>query len=164
MLIAVANGANFEHPHTAFIHYTPLNVFNYTLEPVTEDQIESRALLKAFTFAAAKAQSVYGVNNETYSFNCSAIVKPKPYILQANVRDLPKPITIQCIHVHVNKFYFGVYQLNTLNLDGSDGNKNYWFSIPPMLLYSNCEYRESRPVLMDYNNDVLRHALAFYQS
>lgn len=60
--VAVAKGANFEHPHTAFIHYNPMNVFNYTLEPVRDDQVESRALLKAFTFAAAKAQSLYGVS------------------------------------------------------------------------------------------------------
>lgn len=83
---------------------------------------------------------------------------------QANVRDLPRPITVQCIQVHVNKFYFGVYQLNTLNLDGKDGIKNVWFSVPPMLLYGNCEYKESRPILSDYNNDVLRHTLAFYQN
>lgn len=43
------------------MHYTPLDVSNITLEPVKEDQIESRALLKGFTFAAAKAQSLYGV-------------------------------------------------------------------------------------------------------
>lgn len=59
---AVANGVNFEHSHTAFIHYTPLDVFDYSLDPVTDNQIESRALLKAFTFAAAKAQSLYGVS------------------------------------------------------------------------------------------------------
>lgn len=59
---AVAKQANFEHPHTAFIHYTPLVVQNCTLEPVSEDQFLSRNLLKAFTFAAAKAQSIYGVN------------------------------------------------------------------------------------------------------
>lgn len=58
---AIAKGRNFEHPHTAFIHYTPLDVFNCTLEPVTDDQVESRVMLKAFTIAAAKAQSIYGV-------------------------------------------------------------------------------------------------------
>lgn len=61
MILAVEKGAGYEHPHTAFIHYTPLDVFNCTLEPVQEDQIESRNLLKAFTVAAAKAQSTYGV-------------------------------------------------------------------------------------------------------
>lgn len=83
---------------------------------------------------------------------------------QADVRDLPKPVTVQCVQVYVNRFYFGVYQLNTLNLDGEDGIKNYWFNIPPKLLYTNCEYYESRPVLSNYNNDILRHALAFYQN
>lgn len=84
--------------------------------------------------------------------------------MQANVRELPKPVTIQCVQVHVNKFYFGVYQLNTLNLDGRDGEKNYWFELPPMNLYGICEYQLDRPVLRAYNNDVLRHAVAFYQN
>lgn len=64
--LAVEKGASFEHPHTAFVHYTPLDVHNCTLEPVGEDQIESRNLLKAFTIAAAKAQSVYGVENQHF--------------------------------------------------------------------------------------------------
>lgn len=37
-------------------------MFNISLEPVSEDQFESRALIKAFSFAAAKAQSIYGVS------------------------------------------------------------------------------------------------------
>lgn len=138
----IPKGRNFEHPHTAFVHYTPLDVKNITLESVTKDQIESRNLLKAFTIAAAKAQSIYG----------------------ADVQDLPQPITVQCVQVHINKFYFGVYQLNTLNLQSDNGPKNYWFKAPPMHLYTNCEYQESRPMLQNYNNDVLRHTLAFYQN
>lgn len=58
---AIASGGHFEHPHTAFVHYTPLDVVNCTLEPVNDDQVESRVMLKAFTIAAAKAQSIYGV-------------------------------------------------------------------------------------------------------
>ena len=83
---------------------------------------------------------------------------------QADVQELPKPITVQCVQVHVNRFYFGVYQLNTLNLQGDSSTKNYWFKVPPKLLYTKCEYEESRPVLKNYNNDVLRHTLAFYQN
>lgn len=60
-LLAIEKGRHFEHPHTAFVHYTPLDVFNCTLEPVSDDQVESRVMLKAFTIAAAKAQSIYGV-------------------------------------------------------------------------------------------------------
>lgn len=66
--------------------------------------------------------------------------------------------------MHVNKFYFGVYQLNTLNLDGSDGKKNLWFELPAKSLYEICEYQLCRPVLRGYNDDVLRHAVAFYQN
>lgn len=60
-MAAVKQNSPFPHIHTAFIYYTPLDVHNISREPVKEDQIESRALLKAFTFAAAKAQSIYGV-------------------------------------------------------------------------------------------------------
>lgn len=80
------------------------------------------------------------------------------------MRELPKPVTVQCVQVHVNKFYFGVYQLNTLNLEGEDGIKNYWYNIPALELYSNCEYQQSRPILENYNQDVLRHAIAFYKN
>lgn len=59
---AIQKDANFEYAHTAFVHYTPLDVKNITLEPVKEEQIASRVLLKAFTIAAAKAQSIYGVS------------------------------------------------------------------------------------------------------
>lgn len=85
-------------------------------------------------------------------------------LFQADVVDLPQPITLNCIQIHNNKFHFGVYQLNTLNLDGIDGIKNYWFNIPSMFLYTNCEYQQSRPMLVNYNNDVLRYVVAFYQS
>lgn len=165
---AIKNGVNFEHPHTAFVHYTPLDVKTITLEPVTEDQIASRALLKAFT--VAKAQSIYGVSGKRFSQPKTAdfsLYYNFPNIsssFQADVQELPKPITVQCVQVHVNRFYFGVYQLNTLNLQGDSSAKNYWFKVPPMLLYTNCEYEESRPVLRNYNNDVLRHTLAFYQN
>ncbi|XP_031620304.1 39S ribosomal protein L37, mitochondrial [Contarinia nasturtii] len=138
----VPKGGNFEYPHTAFVHYTPLDVKNITLEPVKAEQIASRNMLKAFTIAAAKAQSLYG----------------------AKVEDLPSPITVQCVQVHINQFYFGVYQLNTLNLNADNDKKNYWFKTSPKLLYTNCEYNESRPVLKNYNDDVLRHTLAFYQN
>lgn len=61
----------FPHIHTAFLHYTPLDVFNISLEHVKEDQIESRSLLKAFTIAAAKAQSLYGVCRFAFFVNLS---------------------------------------------------------------------------------------------
>lgn len=59
---AIKKGGNFEHPHTAFVHHSPLYVRDITSEPLKDDQVASRVLLKAFTVAAAKAQSLYGVN------------------------------------------------------------------------------------------------------
>lgn len=83
---------------------------------------------------------------------------------QDNVAELPEPITVQSVHIKKAKFQFGVFQLNTLNLNGDDGLKNFWFSSPPIDLYETCAYEEARPRLAGYNPDVLKHVLAFYQN
>lgn len=80
------------------------------------------------------------------------------------MKQLPEPITLQCVQIDGNKFYFGVYQLNTLELDGTDGLKNLWFSVPMKEFYESCDYQEARPHLVNYNGDVLRHAIAFYNN
>lgn len=71
---------------------------------------------------------------------------------------------MQSVHVNGNIFYFGVFQLNTLDLDGTDGMKNVWYSVPEKKLYTFCDYEVARPRLVDYNPDVLRYALGFYQN
>lgn len=80
------------------------------------------------------------------------------------MKDLPSPITVQSVQVNGNKFQFGVFQLNTLNLDGTEGVKNYWFSNPIQDLYDVCAYLEARPKLSGYNPSVLKNALAFYKN
>lgn len=80
------------------------------------------------------------------------------------MKNLPKPIIVQSVQVSGNVFYFGAFQLNTLDLNGTDGIKNYWFNVPAMNLYTKCDYHIARPRLTEYNPDVLKYALAFYKN
>jgi hypothetical protein len=56
---------SFSHPHTILLHYSKFDVKNEFEETVTDDQFESRAIIKGFTAATARAQSLYGVRNLT---------------------------------------------------------------------------------------------------
>lgn len=71
---------------------------------------------------------------------------------------------MQAVQTTGNIFHFGVFQLNTLDLDGSDGLKNVWYSIPDITLYEKLDYDVARPHLVEYNPDVLRHALGFMKN
>lgn len=51
-----------KHPHTLFVHFNKEEVKNLFEEPVMDDQIFGRSLLKAFTVAASYAKQTYGVN------------------------------------------------------------------------------------------------------
>lgn len=111
---------------------------------VTETQLQSRTLLKAFAVAAASARAHYG----------------------RDVGDLPQPIVIQSVQTDGRRFYFGSLQLNTLRVDAHEATapKNVWHSVPAMQLFDLCEYRSGQPVLTEYNRKVLRHLYAFYRN
>lgn len=109
---------------------------------MTNTQIEGRNLLKAFTVAASKAHQVYGKHNEK----------------------LDHPIVVQSVETDGKSFYFGVFELRTLNLTGSDGIKNRWFTIPKVDLFDDCSYHSGRPTLKGYNNEVLKHLKVFYSN
>jgi large subunit ribosomal protein L37 len=128
-----------------FVNYAPENVQNLFAEPVTENQIESRSLLKGFTVAAAKAQQMYG----------------------QDVKALPQPITVQIVQTDSSFFHFSIFQLNTLDLDSQEngrGLKNLWFNKPKIDLFAECDYKVGKPVMSGYNRDVLRHFQVFYNS
>ena len=118
---------------------------NLFREPVTDNQIESRSLIKAFTVAASKAQQMYG----------------------KDVKDLPQPITVQVVHTNAIFFHFSIFQLNTLDLNSQEngrGLKNLWFNKPKIDLFAECDYKIGKPVMSGYNRDVLRHFHSFYNS
>lgn len=132
----------FSHPHTILLHCAPEDVANMFETPVTDDQRESRAMMKAFTVAAARAKQLYG----------------------DDVKALPHPITIQAVQTDSKWFHFSIFQLNTLDLNGGTNaeSRNLWFRKPSMNLYSKCGYLVGKPALHDYNKDVLKHLTVFY--
>lgn len=128
------------HPHTLFVHYNNSEVKNIFEDEVTEDQISSRALVKAFTVAASYAKSIFG----------------------ENVQELPTPITIQCVQTNGHLFNFGIFQLNTLKLNETSGIKNVWCQSDRLSLYRICSYVQGRPTLTGYNDDVMKIMWQFY--
>lgn len=115
---------------------------NVTERPVQESQILARSLAHCFTAAASYAKQRFG----------------------DDVKDLPKPVTVQCVQCDGQQFHFSVYQLNTLNLDGTDGLKNFWWSEPRMSIYEKSGYENGTPIITGYNPDVFKRLLAFYRN
>ncbi|XP_066262593.1 large ribosomal subunit protein mL37 [Euwallacea similis] len=129
------------HPHTLFINFDKEYVKNLYEEEVTEDQIFGRALLKAFTAAASYAKSQFG----------------------EDVKKLPSPVTLQIVQTSGRQFQFGVFQLNTLDLDSSK-MRNIWYQTPTMTLFDRCAYVLGKPVLEGYNRTVMNHLASFYSN
>ncbi|XP_068968029.1 large ribosomal subunit protein mL37 [Bombus flavifrons] len=128
--------------HTIFINHNPEEVKNITELPVTEDQIHARSMMKSFTVAATCARQKFGLN----------------------VKKLPEPIVVQCVQSDGQNFHFSVYQLNTLDIDGKEGIKNFWWSEPSIRLYEKALYENGQPCLTGYNRDVFNRFLAFYKN
>uniref|UniRef100_A0A336KZI8 Large ribosomal subunit protein mL37 n=1 Tax=Culicoides sonorensis TaxID=179676 RepID=A0A336KZI8_CULSO len=137
----IKDTTQFIHPHTIFLHFSPLEVKHLPDIPVTDNQFESRALMKAFAVASSKAQAHLGTST----------------------KDLPQPIVVQTVQCDTKRVQFGIFQLNTLDLNGSS-RKNFWYCSNIMNLYEECAYKLGRPVLEGYNRDVLRHMSVFYNN
>ncbi|XP_017891628.1 39S ribosomal protein L37, mitochondrial [Ceratina calcarata] len=128
--------------HTIFVNYDPSKVKNLTELPVTENQIHARSLTQSFTTAATYARQRFG----------------------KDVKALPEPVVVQCIQSDGQNFYFSVYQLNTLDIDGEEGIRNFWWAEPTIKLYEFAGYKEGQPYLDGYNSDVFKRLLAFYRN
>ncbi|XP_012251357.2 39S ribosomal protein L37, mitochondrial [Athalia rosae] len=128
--------------HTIFIYYDPSEVKNLYETPVTETQIFGRSLLKSFAVAASYARQRFG----------------------DEIVSLPEPVVIQCIHSDGKFFHFSVFQLNTLDLNGSDGEKNLWWSSPKILLFERAGYDVGKPIIEKYNPEVFKRIFAFYSN
>ncbi|XP_066595251.1 large ribosomal subunit protein mL37 [Prorops nasuta] len=134
-------GSPWKNVHTIFIYHDPEEVKNLTELPVTEDQKLSRYLVKAFVAAAGCARQKYG-----------------------DVKELPEPLTIQCVFSDGREFYFGVYQLNTLDIGIENRTKNFWWCSQKMQLFEKAEYEIGRPVLLGYNPKVFQIMYALYKN
>lgn len=81
-----------------------------------------------------------------------------------NVGKLDQPIVVQSVETDGKSFYFGVFELRTLNLSGNDAIQNRWFSIPKVNLFDECSYQSGRPTLVGYNDEVLKLLKTFYSN
>lgn len=136
----IRSSVKVRHPHTTWLHYNKTEVNNIYETPVTQQQILGRSLTHAFTVASAYAKQLHG----------------------EDVKDLPEPIYINCIQTDGQKYHFGVLELNTLNVDGTEGAKNVWYSKNDLKLYDSSRYFDGMPVLENYNNKVYGYINALY--
>lgn len=84
-------------------------------------------------------------------------------MLQNDVKELPSPVTVQCVQTDGRLFHFGIFQLNTLDLEGT-GLKNVWFQTKYLPLFKKCCYELGKSILEGYNSDVIKHLFAFYNN
>lgn len=112
------------YPHTIFIH------LNMPLMRHTEDNFCGITILKAFSHAAAYAKQWCKIEDG----------------------NLEKPLALQIVHTNGVKYHIGVFQLNTLNLNGI--TKNIFWSHPWEILYESCNFKGAKPNLEGYNPKV----------
>ena len=124
--------------HTCIDH----NHIKQQQELRTPDSVYSRALTLGFLTALSQARLVYG--NDIKG-------------------DLPNPVAVNFIHTDGCNFHFSAYQLNTLNLQDSNGIKNvFWHEENISRLYDVCDYVKAVPVLSGYNPEVFAKFAAMY--
>lgn len=93
----------------------------------------------------------------------SKVIYYNKYVFsQEEVEDLPEPIYVNCIQTDGQKYHFGVFELNTLNVDGVEGTKNVWYCKNDVKLYDRSCYFNGIPVLENYNPKVYGYINAFY--
>lgn len=73
-----------------------------------------------------------------------------------------KPVVLQVMQLDGKRIQFGIFQLNTLDLNNENENRNFWFRKPIMHLYDECTYNQGRPMLSNYNFDVLKTFCVLY--
>jgi Mitochondrial 28S ribosomal protein S30 (PDCD9). len=83
------------------------------------------------------------------------------YFLQVDVKELPEPVTLQCVQTDGRLFHFAVFQLNTLDLDDVEGKKNIFWMLPRIPLFSSCMYVKGKPLIEGYSPEVFSRLLAF---
>ena len=108
----------------------------------TPETVHARALTLGFLSALAQARLVYGSDIKG---------------------DLPEPVAVNFIHTDGCNFHFSAYQLNTLNLEDSNGIKNiFWHEEDISRLFDVCDYVKAVPVLSGYNPEVFSKFAAMY--
>lgn len=83
--------------------------------------------------------------------------------MQSDIKDLPEPITSQCVRTNGNIFHFFTYQLNSLTMDTK--KKNIAFVDSNQSLYERTEPKRAmlrNTTYLNYNPDVVRKFIAYY--
>ncbi|KAK2582744.1 hypothetical protein KPH14_005011 [Odynerus spinipes] len=57
-----------------------------------------------------------------------------------------------------------IFQLNTLDINKTEGIRNFWWSIPALELFEEACYESGQPVLKAYNPEVIKKLFAFYKN
>ncbi|KRF99937.1 uncharacterized protein Dwil_GK27784 [Drosophila willistoni] len=134
---------NCSHPHTLFAYFDKHLTRNSHGSEVTENQFQARTMVKAFALAVARAKQLHG---------------------NSTAGALTRPIVVQSIQTDGRVFHFGIFQLNTLDLNSSSATKNYWFHRQSTELFTECGYQAGRPHLEGYNGETIRILNAFYHN
>ncbi|XP_062994698.1 large ribosomal subunit protein mL37 [Elgaria multicarinata webbii] len=135
-------GYPYLYPHTI---YFPICNNKFRMRP---EHLQANMMMFAFGNALAKAKQLYG---------------DEPRVLE-------NPIVVQCVGTNGQCFQFMLFQLNTTDLDPSNGVKNLAWVDTDQLLY---EDARSRPEIRKkvvvipagihgYQRDTFRKFLAFY--
>lgn len=122
------------HVHTCFEIDSSITKFR------SNSEYHGRSLIMAFGSALAQARVTYGENVKGV---------------------LPEPITVHFINTNGKDFYFSVFQLNTLDLEG-DIKNIFWHESETAPLFETCEYVYAVPTLEGYNHDIFKKMLAMY--
>ncbi|CAH1797547.1 unnamed protein product [Owenia fusiformis] len=107
---------------------------------------DARALMFLFAQAVAHSKEKYGMN----------------------IRQLPEPITNQCVYTDGAKFNFVTFQLNTLDTSNPDGIKNVVWIDRDNELYDRqlpfTQMMTRRTKYLDYDSAIFQKFLAMYLS
>lgn len=142
-MLAIRKEISSSHPHTVLTYFDKTVIGNIHGSKISSTQFYGRTMLKAFVVAAARAKQLYG----------------------DSINDaLQKPVIVQCVQTDGRVFHFGVFQLNTLNLNSNSSLKNYWFHRPSVELFSECAYVTGKPHIEGYNSEAFRILNAFYNN
>ena len=72
-------------------------------------------------------------------------------------------MTVHFITTDGRKYHFSVFQLNTLDLNGSDGIKNIFWQEPELEeMFESCGYEKAVPTLRGYNPNVFDKIQTMY--
>ncbi|XP_030061485.1 large ribosomal subunit protein mL37 [Microcaecilia unicolor] len=106
-------GYPYPHPHTVYFSNSDIKGKRYK-----EAHLQSKMIMFAFGNALAKAKALYGDDSKI----------------------LEHPVVVQSVGTDGRTFQFVVFQLNTMDLDASDGVKNLiWMdSNQPLYEYAKC--------------------------